>query len=249
MSTALAKVETSGYLALAGGGEVIEAMKANMPPGVGLRESDLTRVKIPTGGSKKWTVPSISGDDVVDELTGILVFQCVRGLVWASDEPQEGTLPVLVTHDLKRAKVVSEEVPPNMQAVIDEHTGDDGLVNWETLPWTQWGSGKDGIGKRAKEQRVLYLLREQDTLPIIVAVQPGSLKDWQKFMVEISKAGIPYYRAVVRLRLEKETSAGGIAYSKVVPELVGVLEKSQADQVRQSLAGLIEDAAKSAFAG
>ena len=250
MSTALATIDAGSYLALQSGGEILEAMAANLGEGATLKESDLTRVKTPAGGGTTWTIPGLTGDTETKAITGVLCYMCVRGLLWRSDEPEEGSLPVLVSHDLKTAKLVLDraDVPGGMLADIDAATGADGLVDWEKLPQTQYGSGKGGVGKQAKEQRVLYILREEDTLPIVVPINPGSLKGWQRFVVEMTKAGIPYFRAVVELALEKAKSTGGTAYSEVVPRLVGVLTPEQGLSVRKNVTPMAQAAAESSFA-
>lgn len=250
MTTALATVDAGGYLALQAGGEILEAMAANLGEGASLKESDLTRVKTPSGGGTTWSIPSITGDEDCKEIVGVICYMCVRGLLWRSDEPEEGSLPVLMSHDLKTAKLVIDraDVPEDMLADIDAATGPDGEIDWEKLPQSQFGSGKNGNGKAVKEQRVLYILREQDTLPIVVAINPGSLKDWGRFVVEMTKAGVPYWRAVVGLSLEKEKSTGGSPYSKVVPRLVGVLTPEQGKSIYANVTPMARAAAETSFA-
>lgn len=250
MTTALATVDAGGYLALQSNGEILEAMAANLGEGAALKESDLTRVKTPAGGGTTWSIPSITGEEEAKEIVGVLCFMCVRGLLWRGDEPEEGSLPVLVSGDLKTAKLVIDraDVPEDVLADIDAATGGDGVIDWEKLPQTQYGSGKGGFGKKAKEQRVLYILREQDTLPIVVAINPGSLKGWQRFVVELTKAGIPYWRAVIGLSLDKAKSGGGTTYSEVIPRLVGVLTPEQGKSVYTSVTPMARAAAETSFA-
>lgn len=247
-STALATVNTNSYVALQDGGEIAEAMAANMGEGAAFKESDLTRVPIPSGGVTTWIVPSITGDKALKSIEGILAYQTTRGLLWAKDTPEEGSLPVLVSHDLKTAQLVApDKVDAKFLDRIAVAKLEDGRFDWAKLPQSEWGSGKNGAGKAVKEQRVLYILTEEEPLPWVVVIQPGSLKDWQKFIVSLTRAGIPFYRAVVSLMLEKAVAANGEPYAVVVPKLVGTLTKEQGDQIRSQFAEPMRGVAASAF--
>lgn len=246
MSTALATIDTENYLALQEGGAIAEAMLENMGEGSAMSESDLTRVTIPTGGGTTWSIPNIMGDEHIDAIEGVLVYQGVRGLLWASDEPQEGALPLLVSHDLKIGKLVDRNGDTDS---IDVAKIDEGIYDWSKLPQNEWGSGKNGVGKACKEQRVLYILRESDPLPLVVCIQPGSLKNWKEFIVAMTKAGIPFYRAVVRLTLSKDKSSGGQPFSKVAPQLVGILTPEQGKLIKENFTTIYKAVAETSFAG
>lgn len=249
-STAIAVIKTDGYLALQEGGAIAEAMEANMGADAALRESDLTRVPIPTGGGTMWLVPTIGDDKAVKSIDGILVAMCLRGLLWAGDEPEEGSLPVLVSHDLKTARLVAaENVDAAMLRAIEPAKMADGRYDWSKLPQNEWGTGKKGHGKAAKEQRVLYVLPADEPLPVVVIIQPGSLKDWQKFVVSLTKAGIPYYRAVVSLTLEKDTAAEGQPFARVVPKLIGTISEAEGKVIRVKFTEPMKAVAACAFAG
>lgn len=249
-STALAVVDTGKYLALQDGGAIAEAMAANLGDGAAFRESDLTRVAIPAGGSTTWVIPGVMGDEATPAITGILCYQTARGILWGGDEPEEGTLPVLVSHDLKTARLVAPEtVDQKMLDSIAPARRADGLYDWEKLPQNEWGTGKGGAGKAAKEQRVLYILPADQPLPLVVTIQPGSLKGWREFIVAITKAGVPFYRAVVSLRLEKAKSANGQPYAQVVPKLVGTLSAEQGKLILDKFTAPMRAVAADAFAG
>src|SRR5690606_10313363 len=87
-----------------------------------------------------------------------------------------------------------------------------------------FGTGKNGSGKRAQEYRVLCILRENDAFPLLIRAKPGSLKNVGDFINKLTAAGIPYFRAVVSLSLEKAQNAGGQPFSRIVPKLVGRLD-------------------------
>lgn len=247
-STAIAKVDTGNYLALQEGGAVAEAMAANLGEGVAFREGDLTRVPIPSGGATTWMIPEINEDRASQTIEGILVFQTARGVLWASEEPEEGSLPVLVSHDLRTARLVApDSVEQSMLDKIAVAKRDDGSYDWEKLPQNEWGSGKGGSGKAAKEQRVLYILPKDQPLPLVVVIQPGSLKGWREFIIAITKAGIPFYRAVVSLSLERAKSANGQPYAQVAFKMIGTLDQEQGQIILQKFTNVMRSVAASAF--
>ncbi len=224
MGTALAKVEASNYLALQEGGEIAEAMAANLGDQA-FEESDLTHAKAATAGGKTFIIPSIAGDEMEDTVEGILVHTCRRGLLWPDYDPVPGTRPVLITDDLTWARKEGD-IPEWMQAELARcYDADRNAYDWEKLEYNQWDSGKDGVGKRCTEQRIFFILRKDDPLPIVITAGPGSLKAAKKFIIQLSIAGIAYWRAVVKFTLEPDKNEKGIKFSKVVPELVATLSK------------------------
>ena len=234
MATALKTIDSGTFLALRDDNDIAEAMLANLGEGAMLRESNLTRVKIPTGGGVMWMVPTLTGDEPSRTIDGILVYQTVRGILWLGEEPQEGSLPALVSTDLKTARTIATDLPGEFLRSIEPALIDDarGIYDWTLLPQNEWGSGKGGNGKAAKEQRVLYILRQDEPLPVVVAIQPGSLGNWQEFIIQLTKAGIPFYRAVISLGLERAVSVGGQPYSQVLPKLIGTLTPEQGTVIR-----------------
>lgn len=225
MSTGLIQYKREDFLAITEGSEIAEAMKENMVEGDVFSEQDLTRVKTPAGGGLHWTVDGPGGPEVCSEIEGLLVFNCRQGLIWKSLEVDKNRdKPIVRSSDLIYGKlnVPEEEVPPEMLAVLKQHELPDqpGVYNWADLPYTQFGTGKKGQGKFAKESRVLFILRKGDAWPLMIKCGPGSLGEVQKF---IKRLQVPQYRAVVGLSLKVETSRGGDDYSMIVPKYKGCL--------------------------
>lgn len=213
--------------------EFREAAEANG----GIREADLTRVSTPAGGGTTWMIPGLAGvsdDQEIKELVGVLVHQQPRSSLWASDEPAEGARPVAVSFDMVFGRRVADraDVPPEMNEELDRCTDGQGRIDWTRLSYAQWDSGKGGIGKRVKDARVLYILRESDNLPIVVTIPPGSLAAWQKFLGALTMHGLPYFRAIVGLSLEADKSQTGIRFSRVVPRLVSAISREDAVRLR-----------------
>lgn len=235
--TGLTTLQNSRFLALRPDSDIAEALEANLANGERIKETDLTRVKIPSGGVTKWTVSSIKGDEVLDELVGVLVHYSPRGVLWPSQDPGNA-LPVLVSDDLRTARRVGEDLGDLDSEILDAMAIDDDgkLYDWrgsdERGPnkYNDFGSGKNGVGKRAKESRMLGLLREGDAFPLLISAAPGSLKTVVPF---VKKLTVPHFRAIVSLKLEKLKSKGGQDYARIVPTMVGEISREEGARIKQ----------------
>lgn len=230
----LSTLDQSRFLALRPSSEIQEAIMANMKAGDTLKVSDFVRVKIPSGGNTRWTIDGISGEESAESITGLLVYQSPRGVLWPSEDPGEEA-PVLVTSDFQTAVRMNDNPGDINEQVLDdakigEHTYDWQKLCGDNAPYG-WGSGKGGVGKRARESRVLCILREADAFPLVINASPGSLATVVPF---IKKLPVPHYRAVVELRLEKARSKGKqIEYSQIKPKLVGTISAEEGHMAKQ----------------
>jgi hypothetical protein len=235
--------DSSKFLALGGAsGDVQAAMAAIAEVGEEFTPGDLTRVKTPQGGSTTWMIPSVAGEQPAEAITGVLCGIQKTGVLWGSEEPEEGSMPVLRTWDLEIAQQMGP-IPDDMIDHLEPHRvpGTTDKFYWKDLPYNQFGTAKggEGAGKRCKEQRMLFILREQDMFPLIVTAQPGSLKDVRKFILSLPQIGKPFWHAVVELRLTAAKSRGDangrgrVTFAQISPKVVGVLSDEDAMQVHQ----------------
>jgi len=239
--TGLSVLESSKFLAVRPNSQIAEALKHNFSTGETMTEKDLTRVKVPAGGITSWTVPGIRGEEQADELVGALVYYGLRGVLWGHEEVKgEGTLPVLVSDDLRWARRVSDDPGDLDPAVLDAMRvrggPKDGMYDWrgpdEGGPneFNDWGTSQGGKrrGKRAKESRVLCLLLPNEAFPLLINATPGSLKTVAPF---VKKLPAPHFQCVVRLKLEKVQAQP--VFSRIVPTLVEVLSNDEGAALKQ----------------
>jgi hypothetical protein len=229
MGNELAIVNTERYLALADGSDLREAIVANAGVEGGIAEQDLVRIPTPAGGATTWAWDSPEGAKETKELTGILVGYFPRGVLWPSLEPTDSR-PLLVSYDLVTAHKVGDDFGDIDADELAKYQVAGGGYDWKRLPWNEWGSGKNGIGKRCKESRIMFLLMEGDAFPVLVQAQPGSLKTIPPFIVKLP---VPHWRAVVALTLQAETSKGGQKFAQIKPRLVGQLTREQGAVVKE----------------
>ena len=256
MSTGLALIPRTSYLAISNAPEAIEALAAireNMD-GEQFRDSDLIRVKNPTGGSLNFEIETPEGAIATPKIEGVIVYRCKQGVLWQSERPGDQR-PVLVTDDMKIGRLQCDwaEVPEDVKEGIaaseltePEIRQDDRfktmpadqlprLFWWDgpkAIPYVQFGTSTkgDGRGKRAKEYQVLYVLREKDVFPIKLRLGPTSIRPTRDYIVKMTD--IAYTRAITQITLKQEKNKAGDTYSFAQYKRIGILDQEAAEQIR-----------------
>jgi hypothetical protein len=230
MTTAIS-TKTIDYPGLAADSRQMRIIEANLD-GEPMNEQDLVRVKTPSGGGTKWTVPVNGNDESFDELVGLCVGIAKRGVLWPQDDPTDQR-PVIVTNDLLVGYRVSDDLGTIDPKALERHRIGDRRYDWAALansPEFGFGSARGGAGKRCKESRVIALLREGDVWPILVTVGPGSLRGLLPFLKRLPSF---HYECVLGLKLEKAKGKNGQPYSAIVPRLVGQVSEEQGEVARR----------------
>lgn len=241
----------SNFLALRPDSELREAMEANYAEGETLKFGDLIRASVPSGGATKWTIPTLEGDVQLDEIVGACVYYKPSGTLWPSFDPIEGEPPLLRTRDLKVAERVGDDYGDLNPDVLEEArlldeagqpcSTPDGreLYDWQKLAYNAWGSGKDGIGKRCKETRLMCLLQEDQMFPLFIQIPTGSIKPVTRFTRLLTR---PTWNYVFGLSLVKEKSSGGITYSQIKPRLVKTLDPAEVAALKRTYTDTLDGA-------
>lgn len=225
------------YLALTTGGDLAAARECN---GEEFGLSTLTRVKNPSGGALSWEVDDGLGNvESVKEITGALVVYRKRATLWGTNTTvTEGTKPYLISDDhpaLATGYLVPGGDPGDLDTDLINICRIDGTdeidvrdkAHGGSFHYAEYGtSGKAGSnGKRWKEQRILGVLRPGDLYPLMLTIQPGSLKTITSVVARMVK---PHYWHVVRLTLKKEQAVTGEPYSQVQMAVAGLLSEEDA---------------------
>lgn len=111
--------------------------------------------------------------------------------------------------------------------------------NCASCPLNKFGSGKDG-GKACKQKRRLYVLREGDTLPTILTIPTGSLKEFSKYVMTLLNKNLKTATVVTKFSLKKAQNKNGITYSQVVFNLVRALSANEIEATNQ-MKGLVKE--------
>ena len=125
---------------------------------------------------------------------------------------------------------------------IEQETGE--THSCAACPFNQFGD--DGARKACSNKRQLYIMREGDLLPMLLALPPSSLKAYDNYRVLASLTlRTPMNALVTRITLKNKTSAGGSEYSSPVFTAIGKLPPDEGKRM-DAFARQIMDAAQRA---
>ena len=163
-------------------------------------ELSFPRVKIPGGGVPQFEMPGEDPDHptYVAELEGVILYNHAANAYWPEGEEY------------------SDSTPPQCQSMDGKRgSGDPGLL-CATCGYNQFGSGPKGSGKACKNQRMLYILRSGEFMPLQLALPPTSLKPYKNFFNAVfALRNRPVYGSLVNISL-KRASSNGYDYSVAV---------------------------------
>lgn len=208
----LAVIEPSEYAVMKlGEGEMASLIKENCAGGVD--RFDMDKVTMPTGGGLQFAVPNLEGsEDMVDSIEGVcILFKDGRSMWHESfDEGGGGGPPDCSSSDMTTG------------------IGDPG-GSCLACPLSRFGSGK-GNSQKCKQTRLLFVLRPDTLLPLIVALPPTSLKAAKKYFLRLTTHGVAYHQVVTRLSLERDKNDDGVKYSKIVLGMVNKIKDPEASE-------------------
>ena len=169
-------------------------------------------VKSPSGGSTVFSVPGLAGDEPAKELTGIILDYTTPRAYWDTPDPVEGTPPVCLS-----------------QNSIISHDGKACAL----CPYNDFGSkGGESNAKACKESVLLFLLRPNSILPILVRVPVTSKPRFLKYSTRLLSTLTPVSSVVTKITLEKATSKAGKPFALFNFEAVSVLSPEEASQAK-----------------
>ena len=182
------------------------------------------RIKIPSGGGLAFEVPGDDPDspDTVKEFKAVILYHHPISCFYKEEYKGGNNPPDCGSMDGKIG-VIAE-------------SGE--LRTCADCPNNKFGSAKNG-GKACKQKRRMYLLRENESLPILLSLPTGSLAEFSKYVMRLLSRGKKPNTVVTKFSLKKVQNAGGISYSQAVfsfdrdlteAELNNVL--SMSDQVK-----------------
>lgn len=170
------------------------------------------RVKVPSGGGLAFEIPTEDGDtDVQKEIVGVIVGHSPENVYYAAQYEGGNEPPDCVATDGKLGV---------------GNPGGDCL----SCPYNEWGSGEDGIGKACQNRHKVFILRNGELFPLMLALPVTSVKNFSDFIKRNVMKGRRSYEFITKVGLSKDKNKGGIEYSKCVFSLVAPLggEKLQA---------------------
>lgn len=200
--------------------------------GQGFRLTDLDKIKVPSGGGSTWEVPTLQGNKPYQVLEGIILhFKDVRAYWKEKDGGNK---------------------PPDCSSSDSAHGVGDPGGDCQKCPFAQFGSATDDRGNAAggqacKAMRLFLFLREDDMIPMIVALPPTSLQNAKKYFLRLVANGYPFYGVTTQLRLEQAKNPQSKPYSKAVLNMGRKLEAEEfanAKAIGQAMKDLFDQASQ-----
>lgn len=194
MAVQLAQTEESFSLAVLDP-EIKEVLRNNLTD----IKFQFERIKIPAGGGLSFEITDENGEaKAVPEITGVIVDRYPVNAFWPDKFSGQKNPPACVALDGRTG--------------IGQPGGD-----CVRCPYNQWGSDEAGRGKACKNLHRIYILPPGEVLPLLIALPPTSLANFNAYMLRLtSKVKKPYWAVITKIRLEKAANASGIAYSRTV---------------------------------
>ena len=169
-------------------------------------------VKSPSGGSTVFSVPGLSGDEAEKELYGIILDYTTPRAYWDSPDPVEGTPPAC----LSKNSIISEDGKACAHCPFNDYGSKNGESN----------------AKACKESALLFLLRPNNILPLLVRVPVTSKGRFLKYATRLLSTLTPLSSVVTKISLEKTTSKGGKPFALFNFEAVSQLSEEEAAQAK-----------------
>lgn len=206
--TAMTKLDTN-YVALKNNAlDIIRDNLKNQP--LSLQLFDI--IKSPSGGSTSFTIPSFSGETMEKSITGIILDYTTPRAYWETPDPAEGTPPACFSPD----SLVSHDGKVCANCTFNDFGSKDGETN----------------AKACKESVVLFMLRPDNIMPILVRIPVSSKRIFQRYMTRLIGKMIPVSGVVTKITLEKTTNKSGQPYALYNFEAVEILSAEEAENAR-----------------
>lgn len=189
-------------------------LDANLGGGEDIGFNDLTRLKIPGAGGQFFELPSAVGVTSANSVNIVLLYVGTRRIYWSKVYDGGAERPDCSSFDGREG-----------------HGSPGG--DCSECPMNEWESDpRGGKGKACKETRLLFFLREGETLPSVLVAPPSSLKNLRKYLMRLSSEMIHLSGVVTKVGLHKVAGQGTPDYSELTFEAVSKLTDEQFERVR-----------------
>jgi hypothetical protein len=202
--------------------------------------SDLTTITVPTGGATTWTISTIDGDVETKEIIGIMIYTRMTRTWWETsfEDSGGGVFPDCFSLDALHGI-----------GKLADHPGVDGIC--KKCPMDAMGTGKDGIGKACKEKRQIFMVLQDEVLPVLLRVPVMSVGPSRKYLLGLTSHQKPIHSVYTKFSLETDKNKKGIKYSKIKFEKIGEVEnpvhtKAYAEAIKPYLEEISEQMVRNA---
>ena len=214
--------------------------------GVSVGMSMFTCVKMPSGGGRTWEIENPDDADKPETpqtIEGVIIHSQRVNAYWSKPfEETGGSAPDCSSSDGvtgcgDRSAAGVDDGGQQCRPCGEAHKAG-------CCPLNEFGSDPKG-GKACRNSWLLFVLRPDEAIPLLVALPPSSLSAYTDFITaQFVKKGRTRGTYAVSIGLTKDKSADGIEYSKATFAFVAPLSPEQAQvtsMMRSDLAAFVGD--------
>lgn len=181
------------------------------------------RAKVASGGGKLFEI--VTGDEEADtavqSITGVVIHEQKCSAYF---EEGEGNSPPLCS---------------SMDWAYGTERESGEVHRCAECPRHEFGSAAKGGGKACKDMIRLYILTEGMPLPLLLALPPTSLKNWQNYrLATLAPRRLKASDVVTEFTLSPAVNSTGIKYSVVKPKLLGRVSEEARTTVQMFASGI-----------
>ena len=190
--------------------EIAEILHENLGED-SLSVQDLPRIVVPGSGGKMWTVDTVEGEKEMAELLGIIVFTQITRTYWEKsfDETGGGEPP----------NCYSPDGVMGIGEIADTMAKDNMCGN---CPMSEFA--KDGTGCPCKENRQVFMVMQDEILPVVIKTPVMSLRNSKKYLTALSSRRQKVHSVYSSLTLVPTKNKKNIKYSQIAFKKSGDVE-------------------------
>jgi len=180
------------------------------------RRSTSTGFTFLPGGGLTWEIPSLEGPTEAKQIVGVIIAVKTPRAYWRESFDETGG-----------------GVPPDCSA-------DDGIVgigdpggDCARCPLARFGSDARGRGQACKQMYMLFVLRHDSLLPMVITAPPTSFIVIRKYLLRLASNMKRCHQVESSFKLQKERNKDGITYAAIVPSLLRMLADAEATKMAE----------------
>lgn len=238
--TAIATV--SQYAVMEVAANEIAEMLLETSGGQTISPFDLDVIKVPSGqGAPMWAVQTLDGEDAVKTIEGIMILSRTIRSWWESsiDDSGGGSAPDCSSQDGQVGIGAPKGHPDFVEGAYEVRYSQDGeeirrgRFECAKCPLAEFGTDARGKGQACKQNLLVFMVRPESVLPMVIKVPPSSIRVMRNFIRSMMGLGIKPFGAVITLGLKKVTKGGSPAYFEIEPKIVQRLGSEELEKVRK----------------
>lgn len=219
--------DASNYLVITTGLDEVQDLMQETVGEEGIAPHEFDRAENPSGKSLKWGIPTIEGElEMVGEIEGVILHHQFKRAYWLLPygEGDANAMPDCSSIDGKTG------------------VGNPGGIctrgNTPVCPFAHFGSAKNN-SQACTLTKHIFVLREDELLPLLVVITPGSLKSTKAYFRRLLSQQIRPTNLITKLKLTGPIrSRSGYDHAVAELSLAGKLDEETAAKMREYAAYL-----------